>query len=52
MKQKKLVSKYVKRRKPIDQNSVNNNKIENKVDRRLNYRKPLEVLTSDLTYGD
>ena len=52
MKQEKLVSKYVKRRKPKAQNSVNNDNVANKVERRFNDRKPLEVVTSDLTYVD
>lgn len=52
MKQENLVSKYVKRRKPKAQNPVNTDKIDNKVDRRFNDRKPLEVVDSDLTYVD
>lgn len=52
MKQENLISKYVKRRKPKSQNSVNNDKVDNKVNRRFNDRKALEVVTSDLTYVD
>ena len=52
MKDENLVSKYVKRRKPKTESPVNNDKIDNKVDRRFNDRKPLEVVASDLTYVD
>lgn len=52
MKDENLVTKYVKRRKPKTESPVNNDKIDNKVDRRFNDRKPLEVVASDLTYVD
>lgn len=51
MKNENLVSKYMKRRKPRN-NNVNNEKTENKLDRKFNNKKPLEVLISDLTYVD
>ena len=53
MKEEKLISKYVRRRKPKSaENTVNNDEIENKVERKFNDRKPLEVVASDLTYVD
>jgi putative transposase len=53
MKEENLVSKYVKRRKPkSSENTVNNDEISNKVERKFNNRKPLEVVASDLTYVD
>lgn len=53
MKEEKLISKYVRRRKPKSaENTVNNDEIENKVERKFNNRKPLEVVASDLTYVD
>lgn len=53
MKNENLVSKYTKRRKPkINANSVNNDVISNKIERKFNDKKPLEVVVSDLTYVD
>ena len=53
IKEENLVSKYVKRRKPRNAESlVNTDDITNKVNRSFNGRKPLEVVVSDLTYVD
>lgn len=53
MKEENLVSKYVRRRKKSsNQSSVNHDPIPNKVGRKFNNRKPLEVVASDLTYVD
>lgn len=53
MKEEKLVSKYVRRRKiKTSESIVNHDKIDNKLNRKFNDRKPLEVDTSDLTYVD
>ena len=53
MKEEKLVSKYVRRRKlKSSVSNVNHDEIGNKIDRKFNDRKPLEVVASDLTYVD
>lgn len=53
MKEERLISKYVKRRKAkSSENAVNTDEIGNKVNRNFNGRKPLEVVVSDLTYVD
>jgi len=53
MKEEKLVSKYVKRRKPRSAESlVNTDNIGNKINREFTDRKLLEVVASDLTYVD
>lgn len=53
MKEENLVSKYVKRRQPrTSQDAANHDEIGNKIDRKFNGRKPLEVVASDLTYVD
>ena len=53
MKEEKLVSKYVRRRKlKSSVSNVNHDEIDNKIDRKFNDRKPLEVVASDLTYVD
>ncbi len=53
VKEEKLVSKYVLRRKPKQaEDAVNNDQIPNKIGREFSDRKPLEVVVSDLTYVD
>lgn len=53
MKEEKLISKYVRRRKAKSSgNTINTDNIGNKIDRKFNGRKPLEVVASDLTYVD
>lgn len=53
IKEEKLISKYVRRRKAKSAaNAVNTDEIGNKVNRNFNERKPLEVVVSDLTYVD
>ena len=53
MKEGKLISKYVRRRKPKSSGTgVNNDAICDKIERNFNDKKPLEVVVSDLTYVD
>lgn len=53
MKEESLVSKYVLRRKSKStKDAVNNDAIDNKINRKFNNKKPLEVVVSDLTYVD
>lgn len=53
VKEEGLVSKYNQRRKRKNENeSVNNDEIENKLNRDFNGKKTLEVVVSDLTYID
>lgn len=51
MNEENLISKYVIRRKSkISNNKCNTDEIDDKVNRKFNNKKPLEVVVSDLTY--
>lgn len=53
MKEENLISKYVRRRNSkACECAVNHDEIGNKIKRKFNDRKPLEVVASDLTYVD
>jgi len=52
MKEEKLISKYVLRRKPCTKNKINNDEIGDSINRNFTDKKPLEVVVSDLTYVD